>query len=64
MIWHIFLSPIEFSEKKGPLANDVLLVTKLLLGYEEAFWSKKVGDKSCQSNFDKRSSDFGSFLLI
>ena len=21
MIWHIFLSPIEFSEKKGPLHN-------------------------------------------
>ena len=24
---------------------------------------KKIGDKSCQSNFDKRSSDFGSFLV-
>ena len=24
--------------------------------------AKKIGDKSCQSNFDKRSSDFGSFL--
>ena len=26
--------------------------------------AKKNGDKSCQSNFDKRSSDFGSFLVI
>ena len=25
--------------------------------------AKKIGDKSCQSNFDKRSSDFGSFLV-
>ena len=25
---------------------------------------KKLGDKSCQSNFDKRLSDFGSFLVI
>ena len=31
------------------------------LGYEEA---KKIGDKSCQSNFDKWLSDFGSFLVI
>ena len=23
----------------------------------------KIGDKSCQSNFDTRASDFGSFLL-
>ena len=28
------------------------------------FRKKKNGDKSCQSNFDKRSSDFGSFLVI
>ena len=26
--------------------------------------AKKIGEKSCQSNFDKRSSDFGSFLFI
>jgi hypothetical protein len=26
--------------------------------------AKKIGNKSCQSNFDKQSSDFGSFLLI
>ena len=25
---------------------------------------QKNGDKSCQSNFDKRLSDFGSFLVI
>ena len=24
----------------------------------------KIGDKSCQSNFDKQSSDFGSNYLI
>ena len=23
----------------------------------------KIGDMSCQSNFDKRSSDFGFFLI-
>ena len=23
MIWHIFLSPIEFSEKKGPLGGPL-----------------------------------------
>ena len=32
------------------------------------FWSiiiaKKIENKSCQSNFDKRLSDFGSFLVI
>ena len=26
--------------------------------------AKKIGDKSCKSNFDKRSSDFGSFLVF
>ena len=26
--------------------------------------AKKNGDKSCQSNLDKRESDFGSFLVI
>ena len=45
------------------IANDVLLVSKILLGYEEALEPRKIGDKSCQSNFDKRSSDFGSFLV-
>ena len=25
---------------------------------------QKVGNKSCQSNFDTRASDFGSFLVI
>ena len=25
--------------------------------------AKKIGDKSCKSNFDKGSSDFGSFSL-
>jgi hypothetical protein len=25
--------------------------------------AKKIGDKSCQSNFDKLSTDFGSFKL-
>ena len=46
------------------LANDVLLVSKILLGYEEASWPKQFGDKSCQSNSDKRVSDCGSFLVI
>ena len=27
------------------------------------YGKKKIGDKSCQSNFDKRTSDFGSFLV-
>ena len=44
------------------LENGVLLVSKILLGYEEALWLKKIGDISCQSNFDKCSSDFGSFF--
>ena len=26
--------------------------------------AEKIGDKSCQSNFDTRASDFGSFLVI
>ena len=37
---------------------------KTLLGYEEALWPIKIGDKSCQSNFETRASDFGSFLKI
>jgi hypothetical protein len=28
VIWHIFLSPIEFSEKKGPLATKQDMTTK------------------------------------
>ena len=43
------------------LANDVLLVSELLLGYEEAFYQKN-GDNSYQSNYDIRLSDFGSFF--
>ena len=39
-----------------------LLVSKTFLGYEEALWPKKWRYKSCQSNFDKQLSDFGSFL--
>ena len=42
----------------------MLLVSKILLGYEEALWPKKIGDKSCPSNSDERASDFGSFLVI
>ena len=30
------------SEKKPPLANDVLLVSKILLDYEEALWPEKL----------------------
>ena len=45
------------------LANDVSLVSKILLGYEEALWPKKL-EISGQSNFDTRASDFGSFLVI
>ena len=57
-------TPKFHSEIKWPLANDVLLVSKIVLGYEEALWPQKIGDKSCQSNVDTRASDFGSFLLI
>ena len=28
------------------------------------YGKKKIEEKSCQSNFDKRLSDFGSFLVI
>ena len=28
------------------------------------YYGQKMGDKSCQSNFDKGLSDFGSFLVI
>ena len=46
------------------LANDVLLVSIILLGYEEALLPEKIRDmyKSCQSNFGKRLSDFASFF--
>ena len=27
-------------------------------------YGQKIGDKSCQSDSDKRASDFGSFLVI
>ena len=37
---------------------------KKKIGYEEEIMAKKIGDKSCQSNFDKQSSDFGSFLVV
>ena len=37
---------------------------KIFLGYEEALWPKKIGDKSCQSNFDTRASDSAFFLVI
>ena len=39
------------------------MVFKLLLGYEEALWPKKIGYKLVQSNFETRASDFGSFLV-
>ena len=42
----------------------MFLVSKILLGNEEALRPNKIGDKSCQSNFDKQLSDFGSFLVI
>ena len=46
------------------LANEVSLVSKILLGYEEALWPTKIGNKSWQSNSDKQTSDFDSFLVI
>ena len=27
-------------------------------------YGQKIGEKSCQSNFDKQLSDFGPFLVI
>ena len=44
------------------LANYVLLVSKILLGIFRSIMAKKIGDKSCQSNFDKRSSDFSHLI--
>ena len=46
------------------LASDVLLDSKVLLGYEEALWPKKLEITHASQNFVKRSSDFCSFLLI
>jgi hypothetical protein len=47
------------------IANDISLVSKILLGYEEVLhMANKIGDNSCQSNFDKRSSNIGYFLVI
>ena len=43
------------------LANAVLLVSKILLGYEEALWPIKL-EIIHASQIHKRSSDFGSFL--
>ena len=40
------------------LANDVLMVSKILLGYEEALWPKKLEISH------QRGSNFGSFLVI
>ena len=42
--------------------SDVLLISKIILGYEQALWPKKIGDKSCQSNFDKGLVRFWIFL--
>ena len=36
---------------------------KYFLAMKKHF-GQKIGDKSCQSNFDKQLSDFGSFLVI
>ena len=44
--------------------NDVLLASKIILGYEEVLLAKQIEDKSCQLNLDKPLSDFGSFLVI
>ena len=33
-------------------------------GCEEPMWPKEIGDKSCQTDFETRASDFGSFLVI
>ena len=44
------------------MINDVLLFYKIALGFEDC--GQKVGEKSCQSNFDTQASDFGSFLVI
>ena len=46
------------------LATDVLLVCKILLGYEEALWSKKLKIHKSWAVKIKRTSDFGSFLEL
>ena len=66
---NIFTAAVKFGQLyyyciNEKLANDVWLVSKMLIGYEEALEPTKIGDKSCQSNFDKPLSDFGSFLVI
>ena len=53
--------------RKGNKHSETLLPLKLYIGKIVA---KKIGDQSCQSNFDTRASgasgasDFGSFLII
>ena len=39
--------------------------SEILLGYVDcrSIVAKKIGDKSCQSNFDTQASDIGSFLV-
>ena len=44
------------------LANDILLVSRILFGYEEALWPKKLEISHASQYFDKRSSAFGSCL--
>ena len=46
------------------LANDVLLVSKIFLGYEEALWPKKLEISHAIQIFDTRASDFDSILVI
>ena len=46
------------------LANDVLLVSKLLLGYEEALWSKKLDLSHASQILTQRLLGFGPFLVI
>ena len=45
-------------------ANGVLLVSKNTLRLERSFMVQKIGDKSCQSNFDKQFWFFLSDLII
>ena len=48
---------------QATMQQNTIVGFKNLLSYEEVVLPKN-GDKSCQSNSDKRSSDFGSFLVI
>ena len=52
---HFNLKSVSVNEL---LANDVLLVFKILLHYDKL----EIGH--AMANFDKRSSDFGSFLKV